>query len=265
MAAGTRPRAPRRVAAAAARTFTARCCSAPERPANARSPRCLPRRYPRRASRYNPRPPAIRFHRTLPCVSVPYGSPNNPRRRADGGRHRRAVPPALQATGGRLRGVGDGRVESRRCADGEIAPPHRPRRRGSPPIAVQIAGADPRRRWRTRRATTSIAARRSSSAWVARRRSATSPRVRRSGRRARVATILEGRHRRSSRTGRRTGATRCATRIAEDRHARWRSGDRAGRVERSLDGQARGVGSVPGQQGRRAVATQCSPPPAPTA
>ena len=67
-----------------------------------------------------------------------------PRRRADGGRHRSSVPPVVQAAGCGLRGVGDGGVES-------AAARHRQSRAGasitrakSRPIAVQIAGADPR-------------------------------------------------------------------------------------------------------------------------
>ncbi len=52
------------------------------------------------------------------------------RRRADGGRHRPAVSPVVQAAGRGLRGVGDGRVESAPVGHGEIAAAHRSSRRG---------------------------------------------------------------------------------------------------------------------------------------
>ena len=52
------------------------------------------------------------------------------RRRADGGRHRPAVPPAVQTAGRGLRGVGDGRFESAAVGHGKVAAAHRPSRRG---------------------------------------------------------------------------------------------------------------------------------------
>ena len=64
-----------------------------------------------------------RAHRTLRHCE-------QPRRRADGRRHRPAVPSAVQAARRGLRGVGDGRVESAPAGHGEIAASHRSPRRG---------------------------------------------------------------------------------------------------------------------------------------
>ena len=60
----------------------------------------------------------------------PYAIGEQSRRRADGGRHRSSVPPALQAARRGLRGVGDGRLESASAAYGKIAAAHRSRGRG---------------------------------------------------------------------------------------------------------------------------------------
>ena len=93
--------------------------------------RSPPRHFPARLFR-----PADRAHRSV-------HPSEQSRRRADGGRHRSAVPPAVQA-------LGAGYAVSEMVASnpqlrghGEIAAAHRSSRARSRPIAVQIAGADP--------------------------------------------------------------------------------------------------------------------------
>ena len=76
-------------------------------------------------SRYNPPPPLRPQSHSETCASVRHHIAEQSRRRADGGRHRSAVPAALQAARRGLGGVGDGGVES-------AAVRHRQNRAGAP-------------------------------------------------------------------------------------------------------------------------------------
>ena len=102
------------------------CATSRERKSRAHCTHHVPR------NGYNPLPAAIstsvfrsslRAHRSL-------RHRQQSRRRADGRRHRSPVSPAVQAARRGVRGVGDGRVESRPVEHAEIAAAHRPSRRG---------------------------------------------------------------------------------------------------------------------------------------
>ena len=127
----------------------ARCCSAFAEIARRTRDRGSKKRATRRAAReeksrgriahhvsrngYNPLPPSqspLRFFSFIARAHRPLRHRQQSRRRADGGRHRSSVPPALQAPRRGIRGVGDGRVESAVVGDGEVAAAHRPSRRG---------------------------------------------------------------------------------------------------------------------------------------
>ena len=85
----------------------------------------------------------------------PYVIAEQPRRRADGGRHRSAVPAAVQAARRGLRGVGDGRVESAAVGHRQVAAAHRSRGRGRADRRAdrrRRSGDDGRRRALQRRA-----------------------------------------------------------------------------------------------------------------
>ena len=103
-----------------------------------------------------------------------------PVRRPDGRGHRPAVPHAVPQPRRRLRGERDGDQQARAVAHAEDVAPRRPQRRAGARSRCR-SPASTRPRWPTPRATTSTAARRSStSTWAARpRRCATSGPARR--------------------------------------------------------------------------------------
>ena len=254
----------------------ARCCSvvlnARSLRANARVIFALRAADMRRAqSRYNS---IVPFRVCLPRVSRVLSPPSKfsehahrtlhvaeqPRRRADGGRHRPAVPAAVQAPGRRLRGVGNGGVQSAAVRHRQVAPAHRSRRRGR-----ADRRADRRRRsaddGRGRALQRRRAARRSStSTWVARRRRcATPPPARRCSPTSRSSRASSTRSCAAVdvpvtlkiRTGPQPGRAQCGGDRAHRRGRRRRGADRArpharvrvrrrGRVRHDRRGQARG-------------------------